>query len=396
MRRPRNVASEPGIGAGGNVLAADQLGPRGGGTWVAERMAVSLVPKVRATSLRHRLAELTMPGRLVRDAGDGRLECTACAHRCHLPDGGTGLCGVRERRGSDLRVPFGYVAAWRVMPVERNTIYHLRPGRLALTFGMLGCDLRCPWCSNAALSQALRDETLSVPDIEPISPERLVQRAIEAGCAALVSAFNEPMITAEWAYAVFAEARRHRLATALVSDGNTTPEALAFLRPVTDVFRVDLKTTEPEQHAVTGGVPGAPLACLHVARALGYWVEAVTLVVPGVNDHPAGLHRLARALAAIDPELPWHLNAFVPRYRFHDRSPQEAGLLVSVAGSAYACGLRHVYVGNVADRVRGLSHTRCPRCQTVVVERSNYATQLVSLRGNLCPRCGTTVAGRWS
>lgn len=353
-------------------------------------------PLGRIASRRARLAALTVPGRLVREAEDGRLECTACAHRCRLPDGAVGLCGVRERRGTELRVPFGYVAAWRVMPVERNTIYHLRPGRPALTFGMLGCDLRCPWCSNANLSQALRDDSVDVPDVEPIAPEELVRRALDAGCAAVVSAFNEPMITAEWAYAVFAEARRQGLATALVSDGNTTSEALAFLRPVTDVFRVDLKATEPAQHAVSGGVPGAPAAALRAARALGYWVEAVTLVVPGVNDDPAGLDRLARELAAVDVDLPWHLNAFVPRYRFRDRPPQDAGALVSAAGSAYAHGLRHVYVGNVADRVRGLSHTRCPRCHAVVVERSNYATRAVRLRGDRCPRCDTVIAGRWT
>ncbi|MGH7349350.1 MAG: radical SAM protein [Candidatus Rokuibacteriota bacterium] len=346
--------------------------------------------------LRGRLAELTVPGRLVTAAADGRLECTACAYRCRLLDGATGLCGVRQRRGSVLRVPFGYVAAWRIMPVERNTIYHLRPGRLSLTFGMLGCDLRCPWCSNAALSQALRDEEVAPPPLEPVSAEALVARARRAGCGVVVSAFNEPMITAEWAYAIFSEARRHRLATALVSDGNTTSEALEFLRPVTDVFRVDIKGTEPAHYEVTGGVAEAPLAALRRARALGYWVEAVTMVVPGVNDAPAGLDRLARELARIDPELPWHLNAFVPRHRMRDRPAQDPGPLVSAAGSAYARGLHHVYVGNVADRVRGLSHTRCPDCHEVVVSRSNYATQAVTLREDRCPRCGRSIAGRWT
>jgi pyruvate formate lyase activating enzyme len=114
-----------------------------------------------------------------------------------------------------------------------------------------------------------------------------------------------------------------------------------------------------------------------------------------VNDHPAGLDRMAQALADVDADLPWHLNAFVPRYRFHDRPPQAAGPLVSAAGSAYARGLRHVYVGNVADQVRGLSHTRCPRCHTAVVERSNYATRALRLRGDRCPACGTVIAGRW-
>jgi len=345
--------------------------------------------------LAKRLSRLTIPGTLAWPAPDGRLECTACAHRCRLIDGATGRCGVRFRRGAALRVPFGYVAAWRVMPVERNTIFHLRPGSLGLTFGMLGCDLRCPWCSNAQLSQALRDATVGAPTPEVISAEELVERAVASGCGAVISAFNEPMITAEWAAAVFREARRRGLATALVSDGNTTPEALELLRPVTDVFRVDLKGTRPEHYREVGGVAGAPLAALRHARRLGYWVEAVTLVVPGANDDLRGLRALAGELATIDPALPWHLNAFVPRYRRCDLPSQSAGFLVSVAGIAYAAGLQYVYVGNVADRVHALSHTRCPRCHEVVVRRENYATQAVTLRDGRCPRCDCSIAGVW-
>ena len=326
---------------------------------------------------------------------DGRLVCTACAHRCALPDGAAGLCRVRFRAGDTLRVPHGYVAARRIMPIERNTIYHLRPGRLGLTFGMFGCDLRCPWCSNADISQALRADDVAPPAVEPVSAARLVEEAIAAGCEAVVSAFNEPMITAEWALAVFTEARRHGLATALVSDGNTTPEALAYLRPVTDVFRVDLKATDPSHDDLVGGVRDAPLAALRTARALGYWVEAVTMVVPGVNDDPHRLRGLASELVTIDRDLPWHLNGFVPRYRMRDRPPLSAAVLAGAAAGAYACGLRYVYVGNVADRLSELSHTRCPGCYLPVVQRSNYRVLTQRLRDGRCPRCGVAIPGRW-
>jgi pyruvate formate lyase activating enzyme len=282
------------------------------------------------------------------------------------------------------------------MPVERNTIYHLRPGSQGLTFGMLGCDLRCPWCSNWTLSQALRHHELEQTAVEDVSPEELVTRAREKQCQVIVSAFNEPMITAEWAYAVFAEAHRHGLATAVVSDGNTTPEALRLLRPVTDVFRVDLKGFAPQQYQLVGGVADAPLAALREARRLGYWVEAVTVVVPGVNDSLAGLRGLAAELAAIDPDLPWHLNAFVPRYRMTDRPPMDGQLLVTAAGSAYARGLHYVYVGNLADRVAALSHTRCPGCHAELVRRRDYATEFVGLLDGKCPHCSNPVAGRWT
>jgi pyruvate formate lyase activating enzyme len=309
-------------------------------------------------------------------------------------DGRVGACGVRFRRGDELRVPFGYVARKYVRAVETNTIYHVRPGSLALTFGMFGCDLRCPYCHNFNVSQALRDGIEGDHPVD-ISAAELADEAIQKGCQVLCSAYNEPMITAEWARAVFAEARARGLVTALISDGNTTPQALAYLRPVTDVYRVDLKATTNEQYHTLGGRLAPVLEGIREARRLGYWVEVVTLVVPAFNDDLAGLRDLARALVAIDPGIPWHLNAFYPRYRLLDRPRMTAYPLVTAAGTAYAKGLRFVYVGNVADEFTQLSHTRCPECQDVLVRRINYATQENALKAGGCARCGAVIPGLW-
>jgi pyruvate formate lyase activating enzyme len=301
---------------------------------------------------------------------------------------------VRFNRSGELRVPSGYVAARRIRAVETNTIFHVRPGAPALTFGMYGCDLRCPYCHNWRLSQALRED-VGETAVEEITAAGLVDAAVAGGCRVLCSAYNEPMITAEWARAVFAEARRRGLVTAVISDANTTPEALAYLRPVTDVFRADLKGFSTAHYRALGGRAGAALDAIREARRLGYWVEVVTLVVPGFNDDPGGLRSLASELAAIDPDMPWHLNGFVPRYRMSDRPAQSPSVLVSAAGSAYARGLRYVYVGNVADQVRALSHTRCADCQAVLVERANYQTLSVRIESGRCPGCGRAIPGRW-
>ena len=47
--------------------------------------------------------------------------------------------------------------------------------------------------------------------------------ALSQGATSLVSTYNEPLITAEWAVAVFRDARRAGLATGFVSNGNATP-----------------------------------------------------------------------------------------------------------------------------------------------------------------------------
>jgi pyruvate formate lyase activating enzyme len=354
---------------------------------------VNVADREREQTLAERLDERAAPATLFTSGSNNSVRCSACAHRCVIADGSHGTCGVRRNVGGRLFAPFGYVARRYIRAVETNTIYHVKPGSKALTFGMYGCDLRCPYCHNHKLSQALRDGRDEQIPID-LSAEQLVNEAVQSGCRVVCAAYNEPMITAEWASAIFVLAKERGLVTALVSDGNSTPEALAYMRPVTDVFRVDLKAhTEASYHAL-GGRLRPVLESIRCAKELGYWLEVVTLVVPGLNQEPSAIDTLARALIAIDRSIPWHLNAFVPRYRMRDRLPADAAFLVSAAGSAYARGMRFVYVGNV-PRLDALSHTRCPRCHSRVVSRRDYSTLAVRIAGGACPECTEPLPGLW-
>ncbi len=334
------------------------------------------------------LAKLTTEDR-------GLLRCTACAHRCVLgTERRVGACGVRFVSEGKVYAPFGYVARRYVRAIESNTVYHVEPGAKALTFGMYGCDLRCPYCHNWKLSQALR-EGLEPAPID-ITPAALVDEAMVEGCRAICAAYNEPMIAAEWVRAIFEVAKRRGLRTMIVSDGNTTGEALEYVRPYTDVFRVDLKGWTAEHYRTLGGRVEPVLEAIAEARRLGLWVEVVTLVVPGFNDDLGGLRLLAKKLLAIDPDIPWHLNAFQPRYRMLDRPAMAPGLLVSAAGAAFARGLRFVYVGNVSTTCAELEHTRCPACRETLVERFSYTTRANKLREGRCVHCRTPIPGLWS
>ncbi len=64
---------------------------------------------------------------------------------------------MRFNQDGELRVPWGYVAAAQVDPIEKKPFSHLLPGSDALTFGMLGCDFHCGYCQNWLTSQTLRD-----------------------------------------------------------------------------------------------------------------------------------------------------------------------------------------------------------------------------------------------
>ncbi|HET9958995.1 MAG TPA: radical SAM protein [Polyangiaceae bacterium] len=349
---------------------------------------------VIGASLEQELEVRTRPGKLWSSADGEAVRCYACAHRCFIQNGSRGACGVRFNRDGVLQVPFGYVARRYVRPVETNTILHVLPGARALTFGMFGCDLRCPYCHNHRLSQALRDGPSAERPVD-MSPDALVEEALRAGCSVICGAYNEPMITAEWGHAVFEVAKRHGLKTALISDGNSTREALEFMRSVTDVFRVDLKAADDAGYHRLGGRISPVLESIRAARELGYWVEVVTLVVPGLNQDLGSIRQIATTLAAIDPEMPWHLNGFVPRYKLQQMPAADPFFLSSAAGSGYAAGMRYVYVGNLPGRDE-LCHTRCPSCHQVLIRRQDYATLENELVQGRCRQCGTNIPGLFS
>ena len=169
------------------------------------------------------------PGQLSERLADASVRCLACAHRCVLTPGARGVCGARRNMAGTLLVPANHVARRYARAVETNTVFHVLPGARSLTFGMFGCDLRCPYCHNHRVSQALRDgEHEEQPT--SITALQLVDEALAARCSVVCAAYNEPMVSAEWTRSVFAVARQRGLFTALITDGHSTPEAVKYLR----------------------------------------------------------------------------------------------------------------------------------------------------------------------
>jgi pyruvate formate lyase activating enzyme len=153
------------------------------------------------------------------------VRCHACGHCCPIPNGGAGVCKVRFNRGGTLLVPWGYVGGVQCDPIEKKPFFHAFPGGNAYSFGMLGCDLHCGYCQNWVTSQAIRDPE-AVSSAFDITPAEMVHDALLQGADALISTYNEPLITTEWAVAIFREARKAGLATGYVSNGNGTPQVL--------------------------------------------------------------------------------------------------------------------------------------------------------------------------
>ena len=333
---------------------------------------------------------------LVEPLSKDRLRCHACGHACPIPEGAVGVCKVRFVRDGRLHVPWGYVGGVQCDPIEKKPFFHAHPGALAYSFGMLGCDLHCGYCQNWVTSQALRDPHAVAPP-RRASADELVGDAVRSRARAIVSTYNEPLITSEWAVAVFKEAKAAGLTTGFVSNGNGTPQVLEYLRPWVDLYKVDLKSFDDRHYRQLGGRLAPILDTIRRLHAMDFWLEIVTLLIPGFNDSRDELTRLTAFLAGVSPDIPWHVTAFHGDYKMTDPQNTTADMLRTAADVGRSAGLRHVYAGNLPGSVGELENTRCASCHETLVARVGYHIRDYRITPDgRCPACAVPVPGRWS
>src|SRR5262249_9699429 len=180
-----------------------------------------------------------------------------------------------------------------------------------------------------------------------VTPAALVADARRLGARVVVSTYNEPLITAEWATAIFKEARAAGLLTGFVSNGNGTERVLQFIRPLIDFYKIDLKSFDDRHYRSLGGRIDPILRTIRRLREMRVLIEIVTVVIHGFNDAPDELERLTAFVASVSPDIPWHVTAFHKDYRMSDPDDTTPEMLMHAAAIGRAAGLHYVYAGNL-------------------------------------------------
>jgi pyruvate formate lyase activating enzyme len=346
------------------------------------------------TTLKGLLSQHTKEGELYEKMPDNWVRCFSCGHRCRIPPGRDGICRVRFNRDGKLYVPWGYAAGVALDPIEKKPFYHAYPGAKALSFGMLGCDYRCGYCQNWITSQALRDP-VAISGIDYLTPEEFVDAALRSKAKVVTSTYNEPLITSEWAVEIFKLAKQVGFVTSYVSNGNGTPQVLEYLRPWVDLYKVDLKGFRQKAYAQLGGILQNVLDTIKTLHDKSFWVEVVTLVVPGFNDSDEELTDIAKFLVSVSPDIPWHVTAFHRDYRMTDPDDTPPSTLLRARDIGLETGLHYVYAGNRPGEVGDTENTFCPSCGIALVERWGFRVLSNKIKEGKCFKCGTPIAGRW-
>jgi pyruvate formate lyase activating enzyme len=337
-----------------------------------------------------RSAECVRPALL--QERDGRyVLCLTCERRCRLVEGGTGWCRTRQNMGGRLHtLTYGAISSISANPIEKKPFYHFHPGTYALTCGSWGCNFGCPWCQNWEISK------------EPpptagrfTSPETFVGEVRRLNCQGTSISFNEPILSLEWSLEVFRLARAQGFYNTLVTNGYMTPEALRLLTEAgLDAMNLDVKGGAEAVHRHCRGIDVEKVwRNCRLAGQAGVHVEVTTLVVPGVNDDRLSLAAIAARIACdLGANVPWHLTAYFPAYRF-SAPPTPVAALERAWTIGREAGLRFVYIGNVASHPSG--NTICPNCGALIIERRGLAVARNRLQKGCCPECGAEIAGAW-
>lgn len=348
-------------------------------------------------SLADKLAARTVPGTLYRTLDKERnyIQCYSCAHYCKIKDGKSGICNVRFNDEGILKVPFNYIGAFQCDPIEKKPFFHAYPKTLALSFGMLGCDFKCGYCQNWQISQSIRDPNAG-RDPRDITPKEFVQTAINLNARSVVSTYNEPLITSEWAVEIFKEAKKRDLATGYVSNGNATSEVLDYIQPHIDMYKIDLKAFNKRAYQSLGGNLEKILKAVKMVHDRGIWLEIVTLLIPGFNDDPKELQQMAEFIVDISQDIPWHITAFHKDYKMQDPDNTNVNDLLKAAEIGRRAGLNFIYPGNLPGRVGDWENTYCGECNALLVKRLGFEVLDYELNSEgRCPKCDLSVPGIW-
>jgi pyruvate formate lyase activating enzyme len=334
---------------------------------------------------------MIVEARLYEILDDKKVHCYLCNHHCRIKDSKFGFCGVRQNRGGKLYThAYGEAIAANTDPIEKKPLYHFLPGTTSFSIGTLGCNFHCGFCQNWQISQVSPGEGTVMGGYN-LPPKEVVKNAKEKDCRSISYTYTEPTMFFEYAYDTARLAKEEGLFNVFVTNGYMTTEALKTIRPYLDACNVDLKSFRDDCYKkICHGRLEPVLASIRTMKDLGIWLEITTLVIPGQNDDKGELRGIARFIAGVDPDIPWHISRFHPDYQFNyvEATPME------VLKNAYSLGkkegLRYIYIGNVPGEA---TETLCPKCRKPLIRRLGFFVEQNLVKNNVCPSCGQGIAG---
>jgi len=289
-------------------------------------------------------------------------------------------------------IVYGRLVSLGIDPIEKKPLFHFLPKTPTLSVATAGCNLRCNFCQNWAISQAEPADVQS----QNVFPEDLVKLAVDKACPSISYTYSEPTAFYDYVYDTSLLARKSGIKNVLVTCGYINPEPLKALSGSIDAANVDLKGFSDNTYRWVAGAKLAPvLETLKVLKANGVWLEVGYLVIPSVNDSTGELKAMVAWTAKnLGKDVPVHFLRFFPENKLTNLPPTPVSKLEEAYRLAKAAGINYVYIGNVPGSK--FENTYCPKCGKMIVARKGYFIEELNIVNSRCRFCGQKIPGVWN
>jgi len=270
------------------------------------------------------------------------IKCGLCPHYCTINDGHTGKCGARTNKDGTLYASsYGMVTSIALDPIEKKPLYMFHPGKKIASIGSYGCNFHCPFCQNHNISMEYKNLKLEIMTPELVRDVAVL--AVQDGNIGIAYTYNEPFIGYEFIKDCSALIHDAGLMNVLVTNGYINKEPLERLLPMINALNVDVKGNNNRTYKMVGGTQDVVKHCIETAYKTCH-VEVTTLVIPGENED--SVESIAEWISNIDPDIPYHLSRFYPRYKYINKDPTPPETMYRLYDIAKRY-LNNVFLGNM-------------------------------------------------
>ncbi|WP_031479205.1 radical SAM protein [Maridesulfovibrio frigidus] len=315
--------------------------------------------------------------------------CHVCENECRISQGSIGRCGRYENENGIISEIYQdkYLIVCPIK-IETMPMLNFHPGGRFLQLSTVGCNFDCPGCISTVIVREMNPESKA---LQPLSPEQVIDKAIQNDCKGIAFLMNDPLAAFETFISVATLAKSKGLLVGCSSNGYFSLESVKRILPVIDFINIGIKGLSEKDYRACSGFKGfAP-----VLRNIKMLHEA------GVHIELACIHKkyngpelleLCSVIKKISAKIPMQVMRFIP---LEGADPEQEPLIRETESFSQKMRefLDYVYVFN-SPGTKELDSC-CSKCGETVVHRDFYgpmgarllkisATNLQDIK---CPKC---------
>ena len=275
-----------------------------------------------------------------------KIRCEICANYCKIADGHFGVCRQHKNVNGELfDESYGVVSSLSPDPIEKKPLHHFLPGTFTYSIGGFGCNMTCLHCQNYMISQEFDKYSRGIK----ITPEAIVENAVNYGCKSIAWTYNEPTIHLPFNKKTSLLAKQKNLKVIYVSNGYFSDKSIEEILGFVDAFNIDLKSMSNDFYKkVCGADLDVVLDNLKRVYDEGKHLEITNLIINDYNDSIDEITQLCDFVVdELGPEVPLHFSRAFPHYKMNDISPTKPEILFKAREIALNKGIRNVHLGNI-------------------------------------------------